>query len=366
MTVSNIPTQKNYELLVKSIESFKDCAIFTLDAEGNIQSWNDGAARIKGHEAHEIIGQHFSVFYPKEEVYQLIPQKGLMMANINGSYEDEGWRVRKDGERFWANVIISALKDEKGKVIAYSMMTRDLTEKKRLVELEESVRIREEFISVASHELRTPVTKILMNLQFLKKTAEGVNDKLLKSLDVCENSTKELITLMDNLIDVSRLRLGRMEIKRTKTNMTSVVLGILNRYKDAIRLAGNHVSFVHDGDIIGYWDQARIDQLFSNLISNAVKYAEGKPIKIELRKMEPETISFSIQDEGPGIPYHKQPAIFERFERAVDSRKISGLGLGLYVSKQIVDAHRGEISLESRPGKGATFLVTLPVKQIKN
>lgn len=353
-----------YDLLVKCIESIEDYAIFILDTEGIIQTWNHGARKIKGYFADEVIGKHFSMFYTDEESSRLHPQRALIIASEKGRFEEEGWRVRKNGEKFYVNVVLTALKNEDGDVIAFSKVTRDLSDKQRISELEESIRMRDEFITVASHELRTPVTKILLNLQFVKRTTDAMSEKLLKALDVCETSTKELISIMDNLVDVSRLRLGQLEIRRTKTNITTIVLNVLTKFKDQIRLSGNHVSFVHDGDIIGYWDQTRLDQLFTNLLSNGIKYAEGKPIKLEL-KCDGTSVLFSIQDEGPGIPYNKQPTIFERFERAADTRKISGLGLGLYVSRQIVEAHKGQISLESQPGKGARFTVVIPVKQEK-
>ena len=371
--VMDVPTSKNaflavkdnrYDLLVKCIESIEDYAIFILDTEGMIQTWNHGARKIKGYFADEVIGKHFSMFYTDDESSRLHPQRSLMIASEKGRFEEEGWRVRKSGEKFYVNVVLTALKNDDGDVIAFSKVTRDLSDKQRISELEESIRMRDEFISVASHELRTPVTKILLNLQFVKRTTESMTEKLMKALDVCETSTKELISIMDNLVDVSRLRLGQLEIRRTKTNITTIVLNVLTKFKDQIRLSGNHVSFVHDGDIIGYWDQTRLDQLFTNLLSNGIKYAEGKPIKLEL-KCDGSSVLFSIQDEGPGIPYHKQPTIFERFERAADTRKISGLGLGLYVSRQIVEAHKGQISLESQPGKGARFTVVIPVKQEK-
>lgn len=356
--------ENRYELLVKCIESIEDYAIFILNREGRVQTWNHGARKIKGYFSDEVIGKHLSIFYTEEDASRMIPHRAIQIAAERGRFEDEGWRVRKSGEKFWANVVLTALKDERGNVVAFSKVTRDLSDKKKISELEESIRMRDEFISLASHELRTPVTKILMNLQFVKRTSEVMNEKLHKAIEVCENSTKELISIMDNLVDVSRLRLGQLELRRTKTNITTVILNVLNKFKDQIRLGGNHVSFIHDGDIIGYWDQSRLDQLFTNLLSNAIKYTDGKPIRLELRKRE-NSICFSIEDEGPGIPYQKQPTIFQRFERAADSRKISGLGLGLYVSRQIVDAHKGEISLESHPGKGAKFTVILPIKQEK-
>lgn len=364
---------ERYELLVRGIESIEEYAIFTLDPNGIIQNWNHGARRIKGYFPHEVIGKHFSIFYPTEEQKKLLPQYKLQIAADRGRFEEEGWRVRKNGERFWANVVVTALKSEDGSIVGYTKVTRDLTDKRnseekirqqeeKFIDLEGSIRMRDEFISVASHELRTPLTRILLRLQMMKRSGEGINEKVLKGLNECEEASKDLISLMENLVDVTRLRLGKLEIKRTKTNITKTVIDVITKYKDDIRLAGNHLSFNHNGDIIGYWDQSRLEQLFSNLLSNAIKYGQGKPIKLEL-KAEEDFIFFIISDEGPGIPYHLQPKVFERFERAHDSRKISGLGLGLYVVKQIVDAHKGEITLESKPGNGATFRISLPLRK---
>lgn len=364
---------ERYELLVRGIESIEDYAIFTLDAKGIIQNWNHGARRINGYFPHEVIGKHIAIFYPSEEQKKLIPQYKLQIAADRGRFEEEGWRVRKNGEKFWANVVITALKSNDGSVAGFTKVTRDLTDKKnseekirqheeRFVDLEGSIRMRDEFISVASHELRTPLTRILLRLQMMKRNGEGITEKIMKGLNECEEASKDLIGLMDNLVDVTRLRLGKLEIKRTKTNITKSIIDVISKYKDDIRLAGNHLSFNHDGDIIGYWDQARLEQLFSNLLSNAIKYGQSKPIKMDL-KANDDFIFFTISDEGPGIPSHLQPKVFERFERAHDSKKISGLGLGLYVVKQIVDAHKGQIALESKLGQGTSFEIVLPLKK---
>jgi PAS domain S-box-containing protein len=357
------------ELLLKSINSIEDYAIFLLDSNGYVQTWNDGARVIKGWHEDDILGKHFSLFYTQEDISEHMPQRALSLAATKGRFEEQGWRLRKGGETFWANILVTAVGNHGEKEIAYSMVIRDLTMAKqsqdKISELQESIRIRDEFISVASHELRTPVTRILLSLQLLRRTVNGVTDRMFKSLDVCESSTKELIGLMDNLVDITRLRLGRLEVRRTKTNITTLLVSVLSNFSDQIRLFGNKVTLDHDGEIVGYWDQARLDQLFSNLLSNSLKYASGKEIRMELRKFEDHVV-FYIEDDGPGIPSDLHKKIFERFERAVDSSKVSGLGLGLYVSRTIVEAHKGEISLQSERGKGAKFAVRLPFKQEKS
>lgn len=364
---------ERYELLVRGIESIEDYAIFNLDAKGFIQNWNHGARRIKGYFPHEVIGKHFSLFYLREDQEKFLPHHKLEIAADLGRFEEEGWRVRKNGEKFWANVVLTALKNADGKLVGFTKVTRDLTNvreteekfrksEEKNHELEDSLRMKDEFISVASHELRTPLTRILLRLQMMKRNGDGMNEKVLKGLNECEEASKDLSELMEKLVDVTRLRLGKLELKRTKTNITNIILEVISKFKDDIRLSGNHVSFNHEGDVIGYWDQTRLEQLFSNLLSNAIKYTQGQPVKMEL-KLKGEHVHFTIIDEGPGIPYNLQPKLFERFERAVDSKKISGLGLGLYISKQIVEAHKGEIGLESSPGNGTCFEVVLPLKK---
>jgi signal transduction histidine kinase len=337
--------------------------VLLLDPCGVIKSWNAGPFRQKSSRGPELVGKHFSLFYTPQEVREGTPLLHLeLAAKKEEVLEDAGWRFTLEGDRYWAKFRLTALRDRDGELTGYSLIIRDKTDKKTISDLEDSLRMRDEFLSVASHELRTPVTKLLLNLQLVKRTGEGLTDRILKSLDVCEQSTKELIGLMDNLVDVTRLRLGKLELRRTKTNITTVVLNVLTKYKDQVRLGGHHVSFHHEGEMVGYWDQTRLEQLLSNLFSNALKYAAGSPIRLELKNLG-DRILFTIADAGPGIPHHLQAKVFERFERAADSRKISGLGLGLYVSRQIVVAHRGEITLESAPGEGAKFSVTLPLKK---
>src|SRR5262249_25010883 len=155
-------------------------AIFMLDPSGRVASWNTGAERIKQYTANEIIGRHFSLFYPEEDVRAVKPKRLLEIASREGRYEEEGWRLRKDGTRFWASVILTATRDHSGRLRGFAKVTRDLTERKRadderarLIRTEEAVRLRDEFLSIASHELRTPLTALKLHLQSAAREAEG-------------------------------------------------------------------------------------------------------------------------------------------------------------------------------------------------
>ncbi len=337
------------EGLLSCLDALSDYCILFVDCHGVIKSANAAALALLGPES--LTGHFLSSILPVDlTLYEA---------------EQHLWAFPIGGDQHWVSVKHRSWCSDDGVIRGHGVFIREVaggSNSEVNQDEDASLRIRDEFTSLASHELRTPVTKLLLNLQFVKRTYEGISERTRKSLDICEQSTKELIALMDNLVDVSRLRLGKLEIRRTKTNVTNIVMNVLNKNKDMIRLGGHHVSFLHDGPILGYWDQTRLDQLFSNLLSNALKYSEGSPIRIELSNLG-DRMRFTISDEGPGIPRHLQAMIFERFERAADSRKISGLGLGLYVSRQIVTAHQGEMTLESEPGRGACFSVLLPLKK---
>ncbi len=354
----------DFNLTEEGLALLEDTAIFSLSLEGVITSWNSGAYNLLGLEKESALGKPFSTFFTMEDVLVGKPELQLKVAGGPlGLFQENSWRIRNDGTRFYARTLLSPVKSESGDIRGFIYVIRDISITRKLTELEDAIRIRDEFLSLASHELRTPLTKILLQLQLMKRLHSEIPQKIVKSLTDCETSSRELASLMDNLVDVTRLRLGKLHIKRTKTNIVTLMKNVLEKLKDDIRISGNYVHFRFDKELVGYWDQNRVEQLFSNLLSNALKFGDGKPIDIHLVERDGE-INFKIQDQGEGIPYHLQPKIFERFERAVDPRKISGLGLGLYICRQIVVAHEGTIALESAPGAGATFKVSLPLKKL--
>lgn len=355
-----IYSDDKFRLLINSIN---DYAIFMIDQNGLIKSWSKGSEKILGFSEDSVLDHNFEITYPIEDIVSGKPLLNLQTARGPlQKMEENAWRVNKDGFAFWANVIYSPLSDEEGNNIGFVCVIRDLTSTQKIHELEDSIKMRDEFITLASHELRTPLTRLLLNLQMTKRHQVNLNERMLKSLRDCEKYAKELAGIIESLMDVTKLRLGKLDIRRTKTNISKILLNVVDKFKDEIRLAGNRVQINYDKDLIGYWDQVRLDQLISNLLSNAIKFGNGRPIHINLKKVDYH-ILFTIEDEGLGIPYQLQPKIFERFERAIDAHKISGLGLGLYICKQIVRAHNGEINLESHPGKGTTLKFYLPINQ---
>jgi PAS domain S-box-containing protein len=349
------------------VESIKDYAIFMLDAGGNIATWNIGAQRIKGYAAHEIIGRHFSVFYPEADLRAGKTEYELQVAQRDGRFEDEGWRVRKDGTQFWANVVITALRDRDGTLLGYAKVTRDLTERRqleaerlRLAHAQEAVRLRDEFLSLASHELKTPLTVLQLQLEALQERLANDNATTLSKLDRSYRAMQRLNELVEALLDVSRIATGRFALHLEPGDLADIVATAVDRMHEAAAAAGCALS-VTTHCAVGSWDRSRIDQVVTNLVSNAIRYAAGAPIAVRVLRDDHAAV-IEVRDGGPGLPSGKLAQIFERFERGASMRHYGGLGLGLYVVREITQAHGGEVTAENRSSGGACFTVRLPLR----
>ena len=349
------------------VDSIKDHAIFMLDPTGHVLTWNAGAERIKGWTPAEIVGKHFSVVYTPEDRARRRPEQLLGIAAAEGRVEDEAWRVRKDGTRFWADVVISAIRDSDGKITGFSKVTRDLSERRiaeeerlRLAQAQEAVRLRDEFLSIASHELRTPLTALRLQIQSMRGRLEQLDDKVASRIDRAERSSERLATLVDALLDVSRIATGRFSLTPARMDLGDLVHDVVDTFREQSAGANCTVSVEVKGPAVGNWDRMRIEQVVTNLLTNALKYAAGKPVRFTVGTEAGEAV-LSIEDHGPGIPSGDLERIFGRFERAASFRHYGGLGLGLYVAREIVEAHGGSVSAENRPGGGARFVVRLPL-----
>ncbi|HZW89653.1 MAG TPA: PAS domain-containing sensor histidine kinase [Myxococcaceae bacterium] len=348
------------------VSSVKDYAIFMLDPSGRIETWNAGAERTKGYTADEIIGEHISRFYTPEDLARGLPAKLLAQARLDGRVESEGWRVRKDGTRFWADVVITALVNDRGELMGYAKVTRDLTERLRaqeeqlrLAHAEEAVRLRDEFLSIAAHELRTPLSAVQLQLQALLERPEGLDPRTRAKVERACRSGERLVTLVDTLLDVSRITTGSFNLVLSRFDITVAVQEVVDRFREHAIRAGSSVTVRSEGVLEGRWDRLRIEQVATNLLTNALKYAAGTPVEITLTGTEHD-VTMMVSDAGPGIPPSEQERIFLRFERAAPMRNFGGLGLGLYVARQIVEAHGGQIQLAHPVPKGAHFVIRLP------
>jgi PAS domain S-box-containing protein len=357
-------SEERFRLLVEGV---RDYAIYMLDPQGRVMTWNAGAERIKGYTAEEIIGQQVSRFYLDEEVRRGKCDRELEIASRAGRYEGEGWRLRKDGSRFWANVVISPLRDAGGHLVGYGTVTHDLTQRRkleeervRLAQAEESIRVRDEFLSVASHELKTPLTALQLQIQSVQRKVAPVDAALAARLDRAARSGQRLADLIQELLDVSRMTTGRFQIKRERFDMGDSVRELIERLRETAARAGCPLEVAAPPGIVGAWDRLRVEQVLTNLLANATKYGAGAPVHISVRREGSEVV-LQVEDHGPGIPPQDLARIFGRFERASSVRHYGGLGLGLYVARQIVDAHDGSISAQNPSTGGALFTVRLPL-----
>src|SRR5262245_37142194 len=235
----------------------------------------------------------------------------------------------------------------------------------RLVaDLRAAVVARDEFLSVASHELRTPLSTLRLQTTTLSRwlaqeTQSEHESALTKHFAVIERQVTRLEKLMVDLLDVSRITSGRLEMHRESIDLVVLVREIVDRFRADRVGSAPVIAFESDPSVAGEWDPFRIDQVASNLVANAIRYGEGTPIHVSVRGTENEA-RLIVKDEGIGIAADQKERIFERFERAVSSSNYGGLGLGLWITKQVVDAHDGRIDVDSELGRGATFTVTLP------
>jgi PAS domain S-box-containing protein len=540
-----------FRLLVSRI---KDYAIFLLDPTGHIQTWNEGAERTKGYTAAEIIGRHFSVFYPPEEVRHGKPEHGLKVAASEGRWEDEGWRVRKDGSTFWADVVITALRDAAGELVGFAKVTRDLTERKRaeedrerlveqerqarqasemalerlraiqtvteaalahlslddlleelLVRLSEALaadtvavllltedgaaltpraakgieeevaagiripvgkgfagriaaerrpialedvehahvlnpilrqkgirsllgvpllvegrvigiahvgslqprhfdeedagflqvvadrvalaidrareyeaaraarraaeeagtalRQREEFLALAAHELKTPVTSVQGLAEWLVRAAERGHEiepaRHRHALTMIYRQARNLTRLMNRLLDMTRLDAGPLHLELDVADLTPLVRQVVEQA--AAQTDRHELILTGPEALLATVDAFRIEQVVTNLVNNAVKYSpEGGLVAIELAEPRPGIVRIAVRDQGIGVPPEDRERIFERFYQAHQTGHHSGLGLGLYLSRAIVERHGGRLWVESQADGGSCFVAEMP------
>jgi PAS domain S-box-containing protein len=353
-------SEEKFRLLVGGI---RDYAVFMLDPEGRIATWNEGAEAIKGYKAEEIIGEHFSRFYPQEAIDARFPQMELEVAARVGRFEDEGWRLRKDGSAFWANVIITALFDSNGKLRGFAKVTRDMTERRRVVALEESERKMNEFLAMLGHELRNPLAPIRNALDLMRIQANG-DSRLEWARSVIDRQLTQLTRLVDDLLDVGRISSGKIALRKEPIEINAAVqraveasrpLADASRHTLEVRLSPEPLSV--DGDLI------RLAQVVLNLLTNAIKYTPaGGRIEVDVAR-EGAFAVVRVKDTGIGMSPELMPKVFDLFvqgERSLD-RSEGGLGIGLTLVKRLVSLHGGTVSAHSDgPGRGSEFAISLP------
>jgi PAS domain S-box-containing protein len=339
-----------------------------LSPEGIVTSWNAGARRIKGYSASEILGRHFSCFYSDEDIESGKPWSEIAVAKEHGRAEDEGWRVRKDGSRFWARVVVTALHDGDGSLRGFAKVTQDMTQRRHSNALEVSAANVNDFIAVLAHELRNPLAPI-RNAVHLQKIATGNESVLQTTRQIIERQSWQLSRIVDDLLDISRITRGVMTIKGERVNLSTVVSRAVETARPAIEAGAHKIELdLADTPLHVLGDALRLDQVMSNLLNNAARYSEpGGKIVIKTRPAARDGhpfASISIRDSGNGIDPGMLDAIFGMFIQGKDpkNRPAGGLGVGLALSRAIVELHHGTLSAQSEGlRKGAEFTILLPL-----
>ncbi|WP_437279969.1 PAS domain S-box protein [Sorangium sp. So ce375] len=354
-------SEERFRLLVDGV---KDYAICMLDPEGRVATWNAGAEQIKGYSAQEVIGTHFSRFHPAEAIERGLPETALARARREGHFEDEGWRVRKDGSRFWASVVITPIHGPSGELRGFSKITRDLTERKRLEQMESNARQMEEFVAMLAHELRNPLAPLSNATSVLKLEGKD-NAQIVWAAGLMERQVDQLVRLVDDLLDVSRITRGKIALESKRIDLADVVTRAVEAARTWIdaREQALEVQLPVEPVAIVQGDLARLTQVVNNLLHNAAKYTPPRgSIRITLEADDAQA-TLRIRDNGVGISPELLPHVFDLFtqgDRSLD-RAEGGLGIGLTIVRRLVELHGGTVqALSEGPGGGSEFIVRLP------
>jgi len=355
------------------IEAVSDCAIYSLDKNGRITSWNSGAQRIKGYTTEEIIGRHFSQFYTKEDVEAGVPQRVLETAAVAGHYEGEGWRVRKDGTKFWSNVVVTPLHNEDGELVGFSKITRDITERQQLLEkirqhaeeLELRIAEREQtnaeleaFGYSVSHDLRAPLRAITGFVEIVLTDFAGqLPAPAAEYLQQVTHAAERMNHLVQDLLDYSRL--SRIEIQLMPVKLARIINDARAQVEEKLR---DNITISIERNLEVSAHPPTLTQILLNLINNGLKfYPPGQTPHVEVSACGDEKNAIvSVRDDGIGIASHHQERIFQVFERLHTAEAYPGTGIGLAIVKRGIQRMGGSVRVESAPGKGSTFYLSLP------
>jgi PAS domain S-box-containing protein len=394
-------SEERFRLMVENVQ---DYAILSLDPEGRVVSWNEGAQRLKGYSADEIIGRSFQVFYPPDAVESGFPGHELEVALRGGRFEDEGWRVRKDGSRFWANVVITALRDSDKRLVGYGKVTRDLTARREaerqarelaaeqaahaaaaqrseelrqlnlrleravadaeiardqarraLASAQEANAELDQFAYVASHDLKAPLRGISSLAQWIEEdVGAALGEQSVEYMRMLQLRVHRLQALIDGILAYSRA--GRVLAKPEVINTGKLLREVIDlqaRPDVTIDVSPQMPTLVAE--------RIPLQQVFLNLVGNAVKFSGAVRPDVTVTvtwRDTPEAFEFAVTDNGPGIPAEYQERVWGAFQTLETRDKVEGTGIGLAIVKKIVEKRGGQVSLESTPGQGATFRFT--------
>lgn len=345
-----------------ALEYVPDAIVIVDRSRGRIVYVNRVAEDLFGYARPEILGKPVELLVParlraEHEAHRSEYDAAPRIRPMGIGRELFG--VKKSGEEFPAEISLSPLSEE-GQTFAIAAV-RDVTERKAIErrahlyrKAREELRERDEFLSIASHELRTPVGALQLRLQLMQRASGGD-----ANVAVLDRLTRRITLLVDALLDVSRMRIGTLKLDTTDVDLADIVKQAVDLLQDEFTRSGSHIVLEPVASVIGRWDHMRLEQVVTNLLVNAIKFGEGKPITVSVVG-DDEQGHVTVTDEGIGILPEDHERIFNRFERTAEAHQYGGLGLGLYISRHIVEAHGGRIHVRSTPGAGSTFTIDLP------
>lgn len=331
--------------------------VAVLGAGGCIRAWNRKATELLGYSEREVLGDSFEhlLSEPTRERWR------QMLASLKQPDTEAATDVferQRDGQAQHLEVIAARLRTLPE---THLLLLQDVSERESLLsDLQQAVEARDDFLAIAAHELRTPLTSVGLNVQSLKRhLGDAAPGQLPARVAAIERGVARLARLVEALLDVTRINAGRITVHRGVADLTAIAEGLVERMQDEARAAGCSLTLRAPGPVPGHWDALRLDQVLTNLLANALKFGAGKPIEIEVTST-PDTATLTVSDHGPGMSDEQKERLFQRFERGVSDRHYGGLGLGLWITRRLVEAHGGTISVDSRPGGGSRFVVVLP------
>lgn len=363
-------TETHFRLLV---DALKDYAVITLDQEGRIHTWNAASERIFGYFAHEVVGESAEIFYgPEDRETHVFPEE-LAGARVDGSHGEDRWLWRKDGRSFFASGVTTAIRGEKGDLIGFSKIVRDVTEEHMAADAlrvakdqaETANRAKDHFLAVLSHELRTPLTPIVAAVRLLEMR-DTLPPDVQPTLDLIRSNVELEARLIDDLLDLTSIARGKLSLSFSNVVLETLMTSALDMSESDLLGKNLTLSTTLDArSTMVFGDGARLQQIVWNLMKNAVKFTPaGGQITVRTWNPDASTIAVSVTDSGIGISEEALPRIFSAFEQADDSitRAFGGLGLGLAIASTLAQKHGGTLTAQSEGrDKGARFTLTLPV-----
>ncbi|HEY2028251.1 MAG TPA: PAS domain-containing sensor histidine kinase [Myxococcales bacterium] len=352
-----------------AIDAVSDYAIFLVAPSGHVLTWNPGAQRTKGYAASEIVGKHIGVFYEKGPDVAHAVQEQIRRAGKDGRYAYEGWRRRKDGSRFWADVVMTAIRNRAGELLGFVKVTRDLSERKRgeeerarLQSAEAALKARNQFLVISSAELQGPLAKLQMHLYTLMSSLEEGKPHPRERNDrfkLIRREAARLDGLVANLRQISTLLANGPALDYERVELKGLIQAVVLDSSDVLVYSGCTVDLDAPAPVFGRWDYVQLENVVTNLLRNAARQGSGKPIRIRVRA-KGGVATVVIRDAGVGLTEPELAIFRETFAEALPVRNTEGFGLGLWVAAQLTRLFGGRIEVQSEIGSGTTITLHLP------